>query len=262
MIQCRCTQAFVVISRHGGRLARQHCRNKARLVTNSCCTGKWRKETTASRFLGYALWYTMVSIYTYYSFIMPGMHVEVDVPLSVAYATLYGNRSFFGKFTSWRKPELCRGSSSPLRNIHMSKKKQKIRNKSWYNQCGKLLRRDMYGFFFALFQLTVSLQRHRFNVSGRLKDNRWYECWRGECRAFAQCVNAVEPNSRTKNQYPRVSMPISWSINARGSLWIMAPVLEMRPLLSWYFAGYWTLVDGILKNIYHIRSGIGYKRHA
>ena len=30
---------------------------------------------------------------------------------------------------------------------------------------------------------------------------------------------------------------------------------------SWQFAGYWTLVDDILQNIYHLRSRIGYKRH-
>ena len=31
---------------------------------------------------------------------------------------------------------------------------------------------------------------------------------------------------------------------------------------SWQFTGYWTLVDDTPQNIYHIRSRIGYKRHA
>ena len=51
MVQCRCTQAFVVISRYDGGLALQRRRNKAPLVTDSRCTGKWRKQNTVYLFL-------------------------------------------------------------------------------------------------------------------------------------------------------------------------------------------------------------------
>ena len=40
----RFTQAFMVISGYDGGLALQRRRNKARLVTDSRCTGKWRKK--------------------------------------------------------------------------------------------------------------------------------------------------------------------------------------------------------------------------
>ena len=50
MVQCRCTQVFIVISRYDGGLALERRRNKARLVTDSRCTGKWRKEHTVYRF--------------------------------------------------------------------------------------------------------------------------------------------------------------------------------------------------------------------
>ena len=55
MVQCRCTQAFVVISRYGGGLAVQRSRNKARFVIDSCCTGKWRKKHMVYPFMDKSL---------------------------------------------------------------------------------------------------------------------------------------------------------------------------------------------------------------
>ena len=54
MVQCRYTQAFMVISRYDGGLALQWSQNEARLVTDSRCTGEWRPKPTVYRFLANA----------------------------------------------------------------------------------------------------------------------------------------------------------------------------------------------------------------
>ena len=65
--------------------------------------------------------------------------------------------------------------------------------------------RNIFPYFNYLSQFTASSIQH---VSGRLRSQALLQMLAGGLPSLSKKKNAIEPNPWTKNEYPRVSVPI------------------------------------------------------